>query len=185
MNQCPYCHRRLISHISPRCNWCGQEINDAEYQAKADADRELFFAQQALHEAQSLMRAETMLINANDPLSLPGQRRAMWATQPGFVPASGQVNAAAARVAAAQQAAYEARLPRPATAPNAPPPQNGPIEPRFGTAIGTAPAERFGNAASNAQGEYGTAAGWENQDQEDSASQAEQPGTNRFQNLEL
>lgn len=173
MNQCPYCHRRLISHISPRCNWCGQEINDAEYQAKADADREVFFAQQALHEAQSLMRAETLLVNNGDPfLAMTGRGR-MWSTQPGFAPATGQVNGAAARVAAAQQAAYEVRVSETPTEQSpATPKQTGQIEPRFGTAVGH---ESFETPAN--QG---------NQDQNtDVSPQIEPQPTNRFQNLEL
>jgi len=62
MNTCPQCNRKLISHISPRCNWCGHEIADPAYQAQAEVDRAAFFAQQALHEAQSLAFMEgTML----------------------------------------------------------------------------------------------------------------------------
>lgn len=173
MNQCPYCHRRLISHISPRCNWCGQEINDAEYQAKADADREVFFAQQALHEAQSLMRAETLLVNNGDPFFALTGRPRMWSTQPGFVPGTGQVNAAAARVAAAQQAAYEVRVagtPTEQTSPTST--QTGQVEPRFGTAVGHEGSETPTDPGS--------------QDQDtDASSQIEPRPANRFQNLEL
>jgi len=82
MNNCPHCHRRLISHISPRCNWCGKEIEDAAYQAKADTERAAFFAQQAIHDTQSLVRTEAMLTTGLDPFGpgplfgiLSGQRR--------------------------------------------------------------------------------------------------------------
>lgn len=54
MELCPNCHRKLISHASARCNWCGHTIEDQQYQQEASANRQAFFAQQALHDAQSL-----------------------------------------------------------------------------------------------------------------------------------
>jgi hypothetical protein len=52
MELCPNCHRKLISHASSRCNWCGHVIDDAHYQAQAAANREALIAQQYLHDAQ-------------------------------------------------------------------------------------------------------------------------------------
>lgn len=63
MNTCPYCKRALLSHASARCNWCGKVIEDADYQAKAEAEREASFAQQAQHDAQSLASIEGININ--------------------------------------------------------------------------------------------------------------------------
>lgn len=54
METCPNCHRKLISHASARCNWCGQVIEDPQYQAEATANREVFLTEQALHDAQRL-----------------------------------------------------------------------------------------------------------------------------------
>ncbi len=62
MTQCPHCGKRLLSHASACCNWCGATINDAEYQAQAQAEREAYFAQAAAHDAQSLAAAEALLV---------------------------------------------------------------------------------------------------------------------------
>jgi hypothetical protein len=56
MEVCPNCHRRLISHASARCNWCGHLIEDTQYQEHAATNRQAFFAEAALHDAQSLAR---------------------------------------------------------------------------------------------------------------------------------
>jgi hypothetical protein len=58
---CPKCQRKLISHASARCNWCGEEIADSAYQAEADFKREALHAQQAMHDAKARIwfRAET------------------------------------------------------------------------------------------------------------------------------
>ncbi len=53
LDTCPYCHRRLVSHASLRCNWCGEEIKDPEYQANAKVEREIFQVDQAMHDAAS------------------------------------------------------------------------------------------------------------------------------------
>lgn len=53
MQNCPACQRKLISHISPRCNWCGHEIQDAAYQEEAEARRQAHAIEQAQHDAQS------------------------------------------------------------------------------------------------------------------------------------
>ena len=54
MEVCPYCHRRLVSHASARCNWCGHVIDDPDYQAQAAANREAFIAEDILHNARML-----------------------------------------------------------------------------------------------------------------------------------
>ena len=72
MTQCPTCGKRLLSHASARCNWCGAAINDADYQARAQAERDAFFAHAAAHDAQSLAAAEALLLPGAgfDPLML-------------------------------------------------------------------------------------------------------------------
>jgi len=68
MDTCPNCHRKLISHISARCNWCGHEINDPSYQAEARVQREAFFVEQAVHDAQSLIWSQQNNVsNGFDP----------------------------------------------------------------------------------------------------------------------
>ena len=54
MDVCPHCRRRLLSHISTRCNWCGTEITDAAYLAQAEVERATSRAEDALHSLQSL-----------------------------------------------------------------------------------------------------------------------------------
>ena len=54
MNVCPECGRKLLSHISASCNWCGVEIRDADYLARADVERAALQAEQAQHDWQSL-----------------------------------------------------------------------------------------------------------------------------------
>lgn len=72
MNICPHCHRRLLTHTSASCNWCGQEIGDAAYQQQADAERQAFFAHQAQRDAQSLAIARAANVGAfADPLGDP------------------------------------------------------------------------------------------------------------------
>ena len=65
MDTCPHCHRRLLSHISIRCNWCGVEIGDPAYLAQAEVERAAARAEDALHSLQSRM----ILVNA--PTSAP------------------------------------------------------------------------------------------------------------------
>lgn len=65
MDTCPHCHRRLLSHISIRCNWCGAEIEDPAYLAQAEVERAAARAEDALHSLQSRM----ILVNA--PTSAP------------------------------------------------------------------------------------------------------------------
>ena len=54
MHTCPKCQKRLISHASARCNWCGQVIDDPDYQAKAAANRDIYRAQQQMHDLRML-----------------------------------------------------------------------------------------------------------------------------------
>ena len=54
MDVCPHCRRRLLSHISTRCNWCGVEIEDPSYLAQAEVERATSRAEDALHSLQSL-----------------------------------------------------------------------------------------------------------------------------------
>lgn len=72
MNQCPECGKRLLSQASARCNWCGIAIDDADYQARAETEREAYFAHAAAHDAQSLAATEALLLPGADfdPLML-------------------------------------------------------------------------------------------------------------------
>jgi hypothetical protein len=69
MNECPHCHRRLLSHTSPNCSWCGQEIKDTAYQQNAAVERQAYFAEQAMHDAISLARIESIAVG--DPYLTP------------------------------------------------------------------------------------------------------------------
>lgn len=66
MNECPHCGRRLLSKASSCCNWCGKEIESADYQVQAQAEREAFFAHQAQHDAQSLANIHAIDVYASD-----------------------------------------------------------------------------------------------------------------------
>jgi hypothetical protein len=61
MDTCPTCNRKLISHSSAKCNWCGAVIPDGTYQAQAAASRNAYFAEEAAHDAASLASAYTAL----------------------------------------------------------------------------------------------------------------------------
>jgi len=58
IDTCPHCHKKLISHASPRCNWCGCEIDDPSYVKEAEVRRDTYHAEQAAHDAAALMRWE-------------------------------------------------------------------------------------------------------------------------------
>ncbi len=62
MTQCPHCGKRLLSQASARCNWCGATINNADYQAHAQTERDAYFAHAAAHDAQSLAATEALFI---------------------------------------------------------------------------------------------------------------------------
>jgi len=64
MDVCAHCGRKLLSHISARCNWCGGEIDDPEYQAQAEASRAAFLAELALHDLNALH-----IVGCNDPFA--------------------------------------------------------------------------------------------------------------------
>jgi hypothetical protein len=71
MVTCPHCGRRLISHASAKCNWCGELIQDAAYQSQAEANRASYYAEEAVHDAQSLsfyQNAMTPFPTIIDPL---------------------------------------------------------------------------------------------------------------------
>ena len=36
---CPTCKRKLLTQTSPLCNWCGAQIDNPEYQARAAQSR--------------------------------------------------------------------------------------------------------------------------------------------------
>ena len=55
---CPKCQRKLLSHSSARCNWCGHEIADPAYQQQAAIGRAAFYLEQAQHDAQELAMME-------------------------------------------------------------------------------------------------------------------------------
>ena len=53
MNTCPHCGRKLLSHISAKCNWCGAEIEDAAYLAQAEVERAALETENARHNRQA------------------------------------------------------------------------------------------------------------------------------------
>ncbi len=54
MNNCPHCGRKLLSHISAKCNWCGTEIVDTAYLAQAEVQRAALEAERAQHDRQAV-----------------------------------------------------------------------------------------------------------------------------------
>jgi hypothetical protein len=77
METCPQCGRRLVSHISPKCNWCGAVIQDAAYQAQAQVNRASYRAEGAMHDAQSLSFYQNAMTPfppyvGAPPLGMPG-----------------------------------------------------------------------------------------------------------------
>ncbi len=57
---CPTCKRKLLTQTSPLCNWCGAQINDPEYQARAAQSR-LERDQQERTELESVIQEEAQL----------------------------------------------------------------------------------------------------------------------------
>ncbi|MGO8670037.1 MAG: hypothetical protein ACLQVD_01510 [Capsulimonadaceae bacterium] len=49
MDNCPKCNRKLLSHTSKRCNWCGSEIADRAYQMEAEIKRDIAMTQSQLY----------------------------------------------------------------------------------------------------------------------------------------
>ncbi|MGO8670040.1 MAG: hypothetical protein ACLQVD_01525 [Capsulimonadaceae bacterium] len=71
MDTCPSCNRKLISHISTRCNWCGAEINDPAYLTQAERNRQAFLAQQAIHDAEVAARMYAPVTGPYGPTGIP------------------------------------------------------------------------------------------------------------------
>ncbi len=99
---CPHCRKRLLSSASANCNWCGQAVADAGFQAHAQAERDAYFAHQAERDRLSLARTDAI-----DPF---------FAVAPGFPPPSRRISQtdlvrveAKARAAAQQALAEEKR----------------------------------------------------------------------------
>lgn len=57
---CPACGRKLLSQASARCNWCGETVPDAAFQAGASTARAAYFAHIAAHDAASLLAMEVV-----------------------------------------------------------------------------------------------------------------------------
>lgn len=75
---CPHCRKRLLSSASANCNWCGQPVADAGFQAHAQAERDAYFAHQAERDRLSLARTDAI-----DPF---------FAVAPGFLPPGRRLN---------------------------------------------------------------------------------------------
>src|SRR5690242_18263148 len=71
VNVCPHCQRKLLTHTSAKCNWCGEPIPDAAYQQAAEVERATYFAHQAQRDAPGLANIEAISTGAYDPLSSP------------------------------------------------------------------------------------------------------------------
>ena len=54
---CPTCKRKLLTQTSPLCNWCGAQIDNPEYQARAAQGR-LERDQQERAELESVIQEE-------------------------------------------------------------------------------------------------------------------------------
>ncbi len=63
MDVCPKCGRKLLSHSSKRCNWCGEELSDPDYVRQAEANRAAYFLHDRLEAA-----AEAARVGAFNPL---------------------------------------------------------------------------------------------------------------------
>ena len=61
MELCPECHRRLLSQASTKCNWCGHTIDDTGYQARAEQERQAYFAEIAARDALDHLRLDAGL----------------------------------------------------------------------------------------------------------------------------
>ncbi len=54
---CPTCKRKLLTQTSPLCNWCGAQIDNPEYQARAAQSR-LERDQQERAELETIIQQE-------------------------------------------------------------------------------------------------------------------------------
>lgn len=61
---CPCCGRKLLSHASSVCNWCGYRIDDPDFQENAKHERDLFFQHAEEHEQASVQKMQMMNINS-------------------------------------------------------------------------------------------------------------------------
>jgi hypothetical protein len=68
MENCPNCHRKLVSHASAKCNWCGATIDDPAYQSAASASRDAYFAEETAHDEASV--ANFVLMGNANPAGL-------------------------------------------------------------------------------------------------------------------
>lgn len=71
MDICPNCKRKLLSHASAKCNWCGCEINDEGYQQQAAQERAAFRIHEAERDAIEAARTAAMLPNILPGLGQP------------------------------------------------------------------------------------------------------------------
>lgn len=78
MDTCPNCHRRLLSHASAKCNWCGCEINDEGYQQQAAQERAAFRIHEAERDAIEAARSAAMLTNILPGIGLPLTALGAW-----------------------------------------------------------------------------------------------------------
>lgn len=60
MECCPKCGKRLLSHASSRCNWCGAVIEDPTYQAEAQRRHDDFVVQDEARMALDQARTNMM-----------------------------------------------------------------------------------------------------------------------------
>ena len=57
---CPTCGRKLLTQTSPLCNWCGAQIDNPDYQARA-AQHRLERDQQERAELEAIIQEEAQL----------------------------------------------------------------------------------------------------------------------------
>lgn len=82
MDTCPQCNRKLLSHASMRCNWCGAEINDEGYQQKAAQERAIYRAHESYRDAIESARAVNSSFTSviwGSPLGAVSSLSANWA----------------------------------------------------------------------------------------------------------
>jgi hypothetical protein len=133
MTTCPDCGRRLLAQASVRCNWCGAEIVDPEFRARAENERDAYFAHQREHDASAIRKIESININVAD----------QWNSALPYAP-SVALNQRQRALRAAQRRGstnFYARRPEEqagTASTEAPPPADEPVAP-------AAPADRFGH----------------------------------------
>ncbi|MGO8670039.1 MAG: hypothetical protein ACLQVD_01520 [Capsulimonadaceae bacterium] len=66
MEKCPKCNRKLISHSSPTCNWCGEPIIDAEYMLTSHSNRRAALEAETEHHAAMLAASRAMVTHGFD-----------------------------------------------------------------------------------------------------------------------